>query len=173
MSCSFSSASRRSGYLAAVLGVDAAVDHGLGGAVARQGLGGGVVRAGDGVAHLGVLDVFDAGGEVAHLTGLQRVGRLHRPGAAGSRTPAHGILGAGGHHADGLPVRMVPCFDPEVDDDAHDRGRTGCRRSAPAAGAFGSPLGAGTFCTMSSSTASMLMPMLGGDLRARPWRAGR
>ena len=59
------------GVFAAVLGVNAAVHHALGGPVARQGLrrrGGGV---GDGVTHLGVLHVLDAGGEIAHLAGLQ------------------------------------------------------------------------------------------------------
>ena len=58
------------GVLAAVLGVDAAVYHGLRRAVAGQRLGGGVRRVGDGIAHLGVLHVFDAGGEIAHLAGL-------------------------------------------------------------------------------------------------------
>ena len=64
------------GILAAVLGVNAAVDHGLGGPVAGQRLGGGVFGVGDGIAHLGVLDVFDGGGEIAHLTGLEGVRRL-------------------------------------------------------------------------------------------------
>ena len=56
--------------LAAILGVDAAVYHGLRRAVAGQRLGGGVRRVGDGIAHLCVLHVFDAGGEIAHLAGL-------------------------------------------------------------------------------------------------------
>ena len=58
------------GVLAAVLGVDAAVHHGLGGAIAGQRLRGGLGGVGDGVAHAGVLHVLDAGGEVAHLAGL-------------------------------------------------------------------------------------------------------
>ena len=58
------------GVLAAILGVDAAVDHALRRAIAGQRLGGGVRRVGDGVAHLRVLHVFDAGGEIAHLAGL-------------------------------------------------------------------------------------------------------
>ena len=61
------------GVLAAVLGIDAAVDHGLGGPVAGQRLGGGICRVGDGVAHLGVLHGFDGGGEVAHLAGLEGI----------------------------------------------------------------------------------------------------
>ena len=109
LSCSFSRASRRSGYLAAVLGVDAAVDHGLGRPVAGQGLGGGTLRAGDGVAHPGVLHVLDGGGEVAHL-----------PGAAGRRqgSIAQGPQVAALQHADTgrrwpscvmvMPRRRVP-----------------------------------------------------------------
>ena len=59
--------------LAAILGVDAAVDHRLGGPIAGQRLRGGVFGVGNGVAHLGVLDGLDGGGEVAHLPGLQCV----------------------------------------------------------------------------------------------------
>ena len=64
------------GVLAAVLSIDAAVDHRLRGSVARQRLGGGALGVGDRVADTGVLHVFDARGEIAHLTGLQRVRRL-------------------------------------------------------------------------------------------------
>ena len=64
------------GILAAVLGVNAAVDHGLGGTVAGERLGGGDGGVGDGVAHLGVLHGLDGGSEVAHLAGLQGIRRL-------------------------------------------------------------------------------------------------
>ena len=80
LSWSFSRASRRSGILGAVLGVNAAVHHGAGGAVAGQGLGGGALHTGDGVTHLGVLHVFDGGGEVAHLAGDQLAAGLHPQG---------------------------------------------------------------------------------------------
>ena len=68
------------GIFAAVLGVDAAVDHGLDRPVAGQGLRRGVLRAGDGVAHPGVLHVLDGGGEIAHLAGAaaRRVGSMPR-----------------------------------------------------------------------------------------------
>ena len=59
--------------LTAVLGVNAAVDHGLGGPVAGEGLRGGVGGIGDGVAHLGVLHGLDGGGEIAHLAGLEGI----------------------------------------------------------------------------------------------------
>ncbi len=68
------------GILGAVLGVNAAVHHGAGGAVAGQGLGGGALHPGDGVAHLGVLHVLDGGGEVAHLAGDQLAAGLHAQG---------------------------------------------------------------------------------------------
>ena len=65
------------GVLAAVLGVDAAVDHGLDGTVAGQGLGSGIGGIGDGVAHTGVLHVLDGSSEIADLAGLQFLAGLH------------------------------------------------------------------------------------------------
>ena len=59
------------GVLGAIFGINTAVDHGTGGAVAGQGLGGRAVGLGDGVTHLSVLDVLDGGGEVADLAGNQ------------------------------------------------------------------------------------------------------
>ena len=103
--------------LGAVLGVDAAVDHGLHRPVARQGLrgGGGGVR--DGVAHPGVRHGLDAGREVAHLPGLQLLAGLE---TQGQQMPAlHDlVLGAGGHEPDGLPRPDPALLDAEVDHDA-------------------------------------------------------
>ena len=59
------------GVFAAVLGVDAAVDHGLGRTIAGQRFCRRILYAGDRVAYAGVSDVLDGGGEVAHLTGTQ------------------------------------------------------------------------------------------------------
>ena len=100
------------GVLAAVLGVNAAVDHGLGGPVAGQRLGGGVFGVGDGVAHLGVLDIFDGGGEIAHLTGLEGVRRLVAQGLEISALQ-NGILASGGHHAHRLPPADGALLDAE------------------------------------------------------------
>ena len=104
--------------LAAVLGVNAAVDHGLGGTVARQRLRGGIFRVGDGVAHLGVLDGLDGGGEVAHLPGLQCVGGLiaQRLEVAALQD---GILGAGSHKANGLTPAQGTLADTEIDHHTH------------------------------------------------------
>ena len=55
------------GVFAAVLGVDAAVDHRTGGAVAGQSVGTGTGCLGHGVAHLRVGDIFDAGGEISDI----------------------------------------------------------------------------------------------------------
>ena len=106
------------GILAAVLGVNAAVHHGLGGPVARQRLTGGVRRVGDGIAHLGVLHVLDAGGEISHLAGLQSVRRLV---ADGLEIPAlqHGVLRPGGHQPDGLPLTQRALLDAEIHHHAH------------------------------------------------------
>ena len=57
------------GVLGPVLGVNAAVDHAPGGAVTGQGLRRRGLHGGDGVAHLGVLHVFNGGGEIPHLPG--------------------------------------------------------------------------------------------------------
>ena len=58
------------GILAAVLGVNAAVDHRAHLAVARQRLARGMLDARDRVADLRLVHVLDARGEVADLTGL-------------------------------------------------------------------------------------------------------
>ena len=103
--------------LGAVLGVNAAVDHGLHGTVARQGLrrGGGGVR--DGVAHPGVLDVLNGSGEVAHLSGLQAVAGLK---AQGQQVAAlhHLVGGAGGHQLHLLAGADAALHQPHVHDDA-------------------------------------------------------
>ena len=105
------------GVLAAVLGVDAAVDHGLGGAVAGQGLLGGGLHAGDGVAHTGVLHVLDGGGEPAHLAGGQLGAGVHTQGAQIAAVQ-HLVGGAGGHHLHAHTLFQSALHDPEVDDDA-------------------------------------------------------
>ena len=87
------------GVLAAVLGVDAAVDHRAHLAVAGQRLARGVLRAGHGVADLRFVDVLDAGGEVADLTGLELLRRL-QPQRAHQAAFEHLEGRAGRHHFD-------------------------------------------------------------------------
>ena len=94
------------GVLAAVLGVDAAVDHRAHLAVAGQRLARGVLRACHGVADLRFMNVLDAGGEVADLTGLELLRRraICRSGgrtddaAAQRKCSAEQKLGGGAIH---------------------------------------------------------------------------
>ena len=105
------------GVLGAVGGVDAAEDHGFYLAVAGQGLGGGVRRQGDGVAHPGILDRLDAGGQIADLARRE----LGAGGQGGSAHVAHlhqGELGPGGHHLNGIAGLDGALEHPDVDDDA-------------------------------------------------------
>ena len=85
-----------------VLGVNAAVDHGLNRPVAREGLRRRVLGIRHGVAHPGVLDVFDGGGEIAHLPRAETAAGLH---AQGQQVAAlhHLVRRAGGHHLHRLP----------------------------------------------------------------------
>ena len=103
--------------LTAVLGVHAAVDHGLGLPVAGQGLGGRIVQARDGVAHLGGLDILDGSGEIAHLARLQDLA-----GLVAQRTQQaalqHLVLGAGGHHLHVHAPAEGTLHNAEVHDDA-------------------------------------------------------
>ena len=103
--------------LTAVGGVDAGEDHGLYGLVAGKRLGGGVLFPGDGVAHSGVGDGLDGGGEVAHLAGAQSVAGHH---ALGVEVAAlhHLVLGAGGHHLDVHARGDDAVEHAKVDDDA-------------------------------------------------------
>ena len=105
------------GVFAAVLGVDAAIDHGLGGSIARQGLGRWVLHAGDGVAHPGVLHVFDGGGEPAHLSSGELAGGLHAQGPQIAAVQ-HLIRSAGGHHLHVHALFDGAVHHPEIDDDA-------------------------------------------------------
>ena len=84
------------GIFGAVLGIDAAVDHGPGRPVAGQGLGRGPGGIRDGVAHLGVRHVLDAGGEIAHVAGRQLLAGVKADGAQVSHLH-HLVFGAGGH----------------------------------------------------------------------------
>ena len=82
--------------LRAVLGVYAAVYHRSCGAVAGQRRRRGAVRLGDGVAHAGVLNVFDAGGEVAHVARGKLLARF-KPYRAHMPDLDHLIPRAGAH----------------------------------------------------------------------------
>ena len=85
----------------AVSRVDAAEHHGLDLAIAGQGLGGGIVGQGDGVAHPGVLDRLDAGGQITDFAGGQLVTGREVGGA--HVTHLHqGEFGPGGHQQDGV-----------------------------------------------------------------------
>ena len=104
------------GVFRAILGVHAAVHHGLYRAVAGQSLRSGPVCLGDGVAHPGVLHIFDGGGEVAHLTGGQLLRGLHAQGAEITHLQNR-VPGAGGHELY-LHARLDGALHhPEVDDD--------------------------------------------------------
>ncbi len=163
LSWSFSRASRRSGYLAAVLGVDAAVDHGLGRAIAGQRLGGGVFGVGDGVAHLGVLDVFDGGGEIAHLTGLEGVRRLVAQGLEISALQT-GILASGGHHAH----RLAPADGALLDAEEHHHAYIGVVLAVEdqrLKGGVGVAVGGGHVADHVLQHCLDVKSQLGGDLR--------
>ena len=87
------------GILGAVLGIDAAEDHGARRTVAGERLGRGAVGLGDGIADTGVRDLFDGGSEVADLARAQL---LLRRQAERQHIAAfeHLKLGAGRHHFD-------------------------------------------------------------------------
>ena len=102
------------GELGAVLGVDAAVDHAPGGAVAGQGRIGGGGHGGDGVAHLGVLHVLDGGGEIAHLPGGELLAGLQLGGQQVADLH-QAVLRPGGHHSHGVRQLQGPLHHPEVD----------------------------------------------------------
>ena len=104
------------GVLGAVLGIHAAVHHGLGGPVAGQGLGGGTLHAGDGVAHPGVLHILDGRGEIAHLAGRQTSGGLQPQGPQAAALNDF-VGGPRGHHLDLHPGADGALHDPEIDDD--------------------------------------------------------
>ena len=84
---------------------------------ARQRLAGGGRDMGDGVAHLGVLELLHAGDDEAHLSGRKRVTwrRARREDAQLVTL----VLGVGGHHADAVarPERAVD--DPYQHHHAH------------------------------------------------------
>ena len=158
------------GIFGAVLGVDAAVDHGLGGAVAGQGLGGGLFHPGDGVAHPGVLHVLDGGGEPAHLAGGQLRGGLHAQGlevAAVQNT----VLGPGGHHPDIHPLFQGAFHDAEVDDDAHI-GVVLAVKDQGLQGRIGIALGGGDVLDDVLQHRGDIDALLGGDLRGVLGREG-
>ena len=102
--------------LGAVLRVDAAVDHGLDRPVARQGLRRGGGGVGDGVAHPGVLHIFNTGGEIAHFAGAQTLTGLH---AKRQQMAAlhHLVDRAGGHHLHLLARPDAALHQPHVDND--------------------------------------------------------
>ena len=105
------------GVFAAVLGIDAAVDHGTHLAVAGQRLRRGILRAGDGIADLRFVHVFDARGEVADLTGLEMIRRLH---AERTHDAAFkNLVGrARRHHFDLHAGLKAALHESHVDDDA-------------------------------------------------------
>ena len=98
-------------------GIHAGIDHGLYVLVALERLCRRVFHAGDGVAHPGVGDVFDGGGEVAHFAGAQSFRRLHAPGMEIAHLH-HLVDRTAGHHSDVHALADHAVHDPEVDDDA-------------------------------------------------------
>ena len=101
------------GVLGAILGVNAAVDHGLHRPVARQGLRRGVRRVGDGVADPGITDGLDRSCKIAHLTGRQGIAGLQPQRQ--QMTALHDLIGrSGGHHFDGLTGAHGALHDAEI-----------------------------------------------------------
>ena len=151
------------GIFAAVLGVNAAVDHGLGGPVAGQRLGGGVLRVGDGVAHLGVLHVLDGGGEIAHLAGLEGVRGLVAQGLQVAALQ-NGILGSGGHHAH----RLAPADGALLDAEQHHHAYIGVVLAVEdqrLKGGVGVAVGGGHVADHVLQHRLHVKSQLGGDLR--------
>ena len=106
------------GILAAVLGVDTAVDHGLGGTITGQGFRGRIGGVGDGIAYLGVLHILNGGGEIADLACLQTVGRLVAQGLEVAALQ-DGVLRTACHQADGLSLADRTLHNAEQNHHAH------------------------------------------------------
>ena len=96
-----------------VLGVNAAVHHGLRRTIAGQRLGGGLFRPGDGVAHPGILHIFHAGGKITDLSRLQLLTRLQSQRQQMAALH-HGVYRAGGHHFHLHPRTDHPVHQPHV-----------------------------------------------------------
>ncbi len=80
--------------------VKAAVHHGRGMPITGQGLFRWIQAVGDGIAHTGVLDVFDAGCQIAHHAGLQGI---HQFGRGYKNAGLDDFeFSSGGHHLDGV-----------------------------------------------------------------------
>ena len=105
------------GIFGAVLRVDAAVDHGPGGGVAGQGLGGGAHGLRHRVAHLGVRDVFDAGGEISDVAGREFLTGLEARGPQVSDLDDL-VHRARGHELYLHVLAHAPVHDPHEHDDA-------------------------------------------------------
>ena len=84
----------------AVRGIKAAVHHAGHLLVTRQGRRAGVVPVGHRVAHLGIPDVLDAGGDITHHTRRQLVAGDKLAGSEIAHLH-HVLLGPRGHQADG------------------------------------------------------------------------
>ena len=105
------------GIFGAVRRIEAAVDHGLRSLVARERLRAGALVLCDGIAHAGVLDVFDGSCKIADLPGRQLIAGNELPGAEVSHF--HDLrFGAGGHHAHGHSLADHTVADPAEDNDA-------------------------------------------------------
>ena len=102
---------------AAVLGIDAAVDHGLGGTIAGQRFCRRILHAGDSITYAGVPNIFDGSGEVAYLTGTQLPTGVQTDGQH-MPTLHHFVDCAAGHHFYIHAGADAALHDPHQDDDA-------------------------------------------------------
>ena len=151
------------GVFTAVLSVDAAVHHGLGGAVAGQGLRRGPVHLRDGVAHPGVAHRLDGGGEPAYLAGGELRTGVHPQGPQIAAVQ-HLVGGAGGHHLHAHPLLQGTLHHPEVDDDPHVRVVLAVENQG-LQGGVGVSLGGGDVLHDVLQHGGDVDPHLGGDLR--------
>ena len=105
------------GVFAAVLGVDAAVDHRPRLLIAGQGLGCGARGLRHRVSHARVRHVLDAGREIAHVPGGELLTGLQARGAQVADLDDL-VHRAGGHELDVHVLLYPPVEEAEQDDDA-------------------------------------------------------
>ena len=96
---------------------NAAEDHGIDLAVARQGRGRRTGGERHGIAHPGIVYGFDGGGDIPHLAGFEAGLGFQ---TAGTHDAGFDDIepGTGGHHLDGVAGLHPAFLDADIDDDA-------------------------------------------------------